>query len=97
MAVKSGMIYERIIDLCSELTNKATAINGIFDEMMTTRVSEIAAYYDGEAAESFKTNLKNISERVQEDINSIITKIREEADVQKAAYTSQDDRLTDTM
>ena len=97
MAVKSGMVYDKIIQLCETLTTKANTIAEIFDEMKTQRVAEISTYYSGEAAESFKESLTTISAKVQADLDSIIKNIKDEAETQKTDYTSQDDKLTGTL
>lgn len=98
MAVKSGMVYSKVQVLVDQLTQHLNTINDIFEtELVGGRVQEISECYDGQAAETFKTNLTNVSKRVVSDLQDIINKLSIEAQTQQEAYSKQDNKLVSNI
>lgn len=98
MAVNSGMIYNKVMALADNLQTKYNEIANLFDnELIGGRVPEVEQYYGGEAADAYKANLTNVSNRVKQDIGEIIRKLREEAEAQQQAYQKQDQNLVSNV
>ena len=93
---KSGMRYQKTLQLVKKMEEKRDKIAGIMRRLEEDRSSEVASVYGGEAAENFKTNMKNIATDLDEKIKKIITQLNEEAEIQHDNYKKQEEALKST-
>jgi uncharacterized protein YukE len=97
MATKSGMNYDKVETLLSDLgTHKDTIINGL-EELKEVAPQQIAQHYSGEAAETYKTALDKTITTISETLDTMIESLRTNTEEKQADYTSQDTKMQESI
>jgi vacuolar-type H+-ATPase subunit H len=92
MATKSGMNYDKVETLLSDLgTHKDTIINGLEE------LKEVAPQQIGEAAETYKTALDKTITTISETLDTMIESLRTNTEEKQADYTSQDTKMQESI
>lgn len=90
---KSGMRYQGVLNLIKEIEEKKDQIVKVTATILNDRTAEVAKVYGGTSAESFKAAVTKNTEEVENNINSIIKQLNEEAQVQHDNYQKQEQAL----
>ncbi len=92
---KSGINYSAVDTMGSNIKNIQTQISTIFtDDLCGNVVNNIAAHYDGQAAESYKAKFTQLGNTANEAMNQVITEMTAKLEEFKSAYQSQDANLS---
>lgn len=92
---KSGIRYAGVETMTSNIQNIQNQISTIFtDDLCGNVVNNIASHYSGQAAESYKSSFTQLGNTANENLNQVVTTMRQKLDEFKAAYQSQDSSLS---
>jgi len=97
MATKSGMNYDKVQNLISELQTKKEALIANLEELSSTAPAQIAEHYSGEAANTFKATLTKVITNVSETLDTMVTQLRTNTEQKQADYTAQDQKMQDSV
>lgn len=89
MASISGMDYNAVQSVISELEAKKSTISGYMDHLISEVPSTLASAYSGEAADSYKNALTKTSTNIQSTMNEIIKRLSDEANQRQAEYEAK--------
>lgn len=84
----------RVNALIDSITAKKNDISKIIDgEILGNRMNEVIAHYDGDAAKQYQEDLKDLSLKVSENIDLIISTMKRKLDEERAAHAATDSAL----
>ena len=90
MATKSGMRYQKMTTLVSDIGEIKTKMNDLLTNIQSERTSQVAAVY---AADNFKSNMNKVADSVNASMDQIIQQLTQEAETQHDAYLKQEANL----
>ena len=90
---KSGMRYMQTKKLVSDIDDKKKLMEAVFKRLEEDRYQEVAAVYGGAAAESFKNNVRLVSNDLMGKVDKLMTQLNEEAETQHDNYKKQEAAL----
>ncbi len=93
---KSGMNYEKINNLISYLDSQKTAIIDNLTDLGDEAPSKIAAHYSGQAAETYKTTLTNVVNKISETLDKMIVDLKQKTTEKQEDYAAQDAKMKDS-
>ena len=94
MAAEAYINYDKVMDLIDYMQERRDKIQNLCEqELLQNRVNEIRDNYNGEAATAFESDVKTSTQKVLDEVDSLIEQLKTEARVQKEAYESQDTKL----
>lgn len=92
--MKSGMTYSKVEELIAYVSARKDTMAGVFEALIQEVVPRIANAYDGAAAETYKTTLKDTSTKMNETIDELITSLKANAEQKQADYQAQDAKMS---
>ena len=95
MATKSGMNYDKVEKLIEYLDSQKTSIINNLTDLSNEAPSKIAAHYSGQAAETYKTTLTNIT-KITETLDTMIAELKTNTQQKQDDYAAQDAKMQDS-
>jgi len=90
---KSGMRYGKMKALVKDMEGYKQQMIDIMTTLENERAASVERVYGGTAADSFKSNMKNIATDLETKINNIIKQLNTEAETQHDNYLKQEAAL----
>ena len=97
MATASGMDPTKMIALMESVKSRSDSILDIFDELKEQIPSAVAACYDGDAAEAFKTTISTQATTMRGTLEEISNKLQTNFNEMQTQYSMQDTKLAGSL
>lgn len=97
MATKSGMNYEKVVQLINYLNSQKNEIINNLTDLSNEAPAKIAMHYSGQAADSYKNALGKVITNISETLDTMINELRTNTEQKQADYTAQDAKMQETV